>query len=615
MRGSNLEKEILQLIQGLNKPSSEEEADGHNDHASDNWVMVKDNLIHTFVGKFAPGPIIHAEAPVRLIVNGIKIEGDYTVKQDDQIEWEIVREPEYKVLISDDAMTASLQLSTLNQYEWRLQDKEKASIARITAAEDTGKVISSLQLVNILESLQEMGIKNINVSAIERELLDPTFCPVIVSQGVPPIPSVDARIDLFFKENIESSFEEINGAIDFRNHLKIPTASKGDVVARKVLPVYGKNGFDVYGNTVEPNRPIDYIMIAKSNAALSGNNEIVATKKGRPKVTGDRIKFIEVNDCYVVSGDVNLETGNIFFTGDVVVYGDVTDGMLVESLGNVYVAGSVFRATVTATGSISVKGNVIGANLYSGQYGVLFNRLYNFSLSLHEQLQQLRNALKQLVGKLEERGLPFTFQQALRMLLESKFKEIPSLVKEILVCIANIQNIQSGMMSELKEKLLGLQDPMTVWDSSFYTYISSLQYLLVETFEHIKRSEETTVLCEFDQCHKSKILSNGDIVVYREGVLQSTLYSKQNIVFKDPDAICRGSTLEAGLSVSAAVVGGETGGEVTVKAGRRLLVHRMYGGKVVIDNRYIHQLSEPLYDVALYVSDNRLVIESIHKAD
>ena len=37
--------------------------------------------------------------------------------------------------------------------------------------------------------------------------------------------------------------------------------------------------------------------------------------------------------------------------------------------------GNVYKATLTATGGIKIKGNIIGSQLYSGYFAVIFNRL------------------------------------------------------------------------------------------------------------------------------------------------------------------------------------------------------------------------------------------------
>jgi uncharacterized protein (DUF342 family) len=182
-------------------------------------------------------------------------------------------------------------------------------------------------------------------------------------------------------------------------------------------------------------------------------------------VTGNQIKYFEINTAYIVPGNVDLQTGNIVFAGDVIVYGDVMDNLIIKSLGNIYVGGSVFNSTLTASGSIAVKGNVLGSNLYSG----------NFGMDQESQVQI---------------------------------------------------NINQGQNSTLK--------------------------------------------------------SNGDILIRKEGVIHCDLYSAGNIVFSLDNSVCRGSRLEAGDTISAMYVGGITGVRTSLKAAKKIIVKKMFEGRVIV---------------------------------
>jgi uncharacterized protein (DUF342 family) len=103
---------------------------------------------------------------------------------------------------------------------------------------------------------------------------------------------------------------------------------------------------------------------------ISAKGEIIALASGRPKILGQDVRYIDISKEFVVNGDVDMRTGNITFSGDVIIYGDVLDHMIIESLGNVYITGNVYNSTITATGSIIIKGNVTNSHLYSGYFGL-----------------------------------------------------------------------------------------------------------------------------------------------------------------------------------------------------------------------------------------------------
>ena len=68
---------------------------------------------------------------------------------------------------------------------------------------------------------------------------------------------------------------------------------------------------------------------------------------GKIDIENDKIR---IQPIYEVSGDANLTTGSIDFTGDIVIHGSVESGV-----------------TIKATGSITIDGNVEACNLEAGK--------------------------------------------------------------------------------------------------------------------------------------------------------------------------------------------------------------------------------------------------------
>jgi hypothetical protein len=68
---------------------------------------------------------------------------------------------------------------------------------------------------------------------------------------------------------------------------------------------------------------------------------------------------MEVDEVYKIK-EVNVATGNIIFTGSVIIDGDVTEGMKVVASGDITVGGFVESATLEAGGDITISGGIIG---------------------------------------------------------------------------------------------------------------------------------------------------------------------------------------------------------------------------------------------------------------
>ncbi|NHN35600.1 hypothetical protein [Paenibacillus agricola] len=106
-------------------------------------------------------------------------------------------------------------------------------------------------------------------------------------------------------------------------------------------------------------------------------------------------------------------------------------------------------------------------------------------------------------------------------------------------------------------------------------------------------SQESKVQININQGQKSILKSNGDILIRKEGVIQCDLYSAGNIIFYLDNSVCRGSKLEAGDTISAMYVGGMTGVRTSLKAAKKVMVKKMFEGRVIID-RYSTDIFEPV---------------------
>ena len=85
----------------------------------------------------------------------------------------------------------------------------------------------------------------------------------------------------------------------------------------------------------------------------------------------------------------------------------------------------MYRSTIPATGSIVIKGNIISSKLFSGYFGVIFNRLYIHTKKMAELLQGLLEASQLLLQLVEAKGKSSPVHQIVLMLIETKFNDIP----------------------------------------------------------------------------------------------------------------------------------------------------------------------------------------------
>lgn len=530
-----------------------------------------------------PLPVIRPMAPVRLFVNDRESIGETTVSAKDRITWSISEEPLFVIRVAEDKMAVYLRVIAKERYAWRLEEEAPASVLELRAMADRSTVLETLHYAQIIEQLERIGVAvKLDVPAIVKEVEQPSGREIVVAEGKQPVHGSDARLDLYFPEQVAHEFYEVDGTVDFRNHYRIPSVRKGQLIAKKVPMVRGEPGYDVFGENIFPKPPKDLIVVAKQNVLMKENGEIYALADGRPRLTGTRIKTLDISTAHIEYGDVDIGTGHIVFSGDVIIYGNVTDNMIVESLGNVYVYGSVYHATITATGSIYVRGNVIGSKLYSGYFGVLFNRLYQSASRLSDQISQLIAASGTLSAALEKQGRTVRQGQLVLLLIENKFRQIPVEIREMLSTLSHISHMQHEAFRNIKDKAGAFLHPHQLLDIASMDYLRGFQAILGEICRELEQMQEGKAKTVISQCQTSELKSNGDIVIMRDGVILSDLYASGDIVFDRNGAVCRGSTLEAKQSIHAKIVGSQTGTPTCLKAGERVTVHKMMMGRVCV---------------------------------
>jgi hypothetical protein len=224
---------------------------------------------------------------------------------------------------------------------------------------------------------------------------------------------------------------------------------------------------------------------------------------------------------------------------------------------------------------------------------VIFNRLYQNCRLLLEQMEALFTAANTLANLTKSKKQNVNIGSILLILLEQKFKEIPQIIRDLLSVISNVQHINKKELDGLRIKLLWFLTPTNLYGLNSMDRVIELRNDVQVTFDSIARMQETNVQIDINQCHLSTLKSNGDILIRREGVLQSDLLASGNIVFYDDQSVCRGSRLDAGMTISAMIVGGQTSVDTFLKAGRRIVVKKMLSGKICVGKR-VKEIFSPI---------------------
>lgn len=230
--------------------------------------------------------------------------------------------------------------------------------ARFYAPSTKGETMDDSE---ILRDLQAFGVKIGIQQEVLRELnLRREYCTdYLVARGEPPKNGKDGKVIYLFNinPNLRPKRNE-DGSVDYHQLNTINPVKPGQCIARLQKEIPGEAGRTVFGKNIPPRQV--------KRAALAFSNNIEVSEDGTElysSVTG-HVKLMEgkifVENTFEVARDVDNETGDVHFDGNVLIHGNVKSGFAVESKGDIVVEGVVEAAELTAGGQIIVKRGVHG---------------------------------------------------------------------------------------------------------------------------------------------------------------------------------------------------------------------------------------------------------------
>ncbi|MCP3941975.1 MAG: DUF342 domain-containing protein [Desulfobacteraceae bacterium] len=250
------------------------------------------------------------------------------------------------------------------------RDQTKASIQIIEGMYFPG----TLTLSSIVDFLHNQGIsygiiddQTIEAWILQRETKEESL---IIAKGEKPMTGQDGQISFHFENDFTNPGKiQGDGTIDFRDRGDIPYVHNGDLLAKKTPVKEGRHGMDVFGNSVLVEEPMDPLFISGNGTEIKEEElEIYAALDGQPNV--DAMGNITVNPELMIKGDVDFETGNIDFNGNIIVNGVIKEGFtikgisltareiegaIIELSGDLHISDGITEAKINSVGNVHAK--------------------------------------------------------------------------------------------------------------------------------------------------------------------------------------------------------------------------------------------------------------------
>ncbi len=201
--------------------------------------------------------------------------------------------------------------------------------------------------------LQEMLQTMINMHIYNKE--------VLVAKGLEAVPGADGYFEYKFETDLsQKPIENEDGSVDYKNIKMIELVTQGQVIAIYHPSTAGTNGYNLqaqfqiakHGAELPPLRGTGFVR-------LEDGVTYQASISGKITETNNRVNIFPVHELF---GDVDLSSGNIEFNGDVIIHGNVLDGMSVKATGTITVDKIVESAFIEGRKGVILRGGVLGRN-------------------------------------------------------------------------------------------------------------------------------------------------------------------------------------------------------------------------------------------------------------
>lgn len=547
----------------------------------------------------------------KIYINDILITEDSDIFADNNIKIEfpsVKGERKIKITSSNDNMKAYISVQCTPEVTYIPDDCEECNVLTITPKKIDEKYTMVYKFEDIIEELHKNKIKcGIIEDNIKKNVGEHEINSLLVAEGIEAIDGEDDYIDFKFNidEDIKSFKEDDSGRIDFKSIGSIESVKKGQIVAVKISGKEGKNGSDIYGNEKKCKTSKRLKLKVGQGCKLQDDNTVVAAIDGRPFLKNNTFYIYQV---YNVDGDVDINTGNINFIGDICISGDVKEGMKVKAGNSVEIAKSVERADISAKGNITIKENVISSRVIGGGEDIsTHNRIQDYN-KLALNLKTLIDTIEE-VKKFNLLGYDSSDGQIIKVLIENKFKEIPkccaNIIKDFVLCLEK-EDEDEEIVSFIKSKLRGL-GPLEIKSyGEIYDFMTSLE----QRVDALKLKLAIPVDVKLYYCQESNVISSGNIVISGKGSYVSDIYAQDSICFIDSKSVLRGGTVKAGKEIRCSTVGSQSGvtTKLVVSEKGHIFADIVYENTLFVVGTREYKIDEACKSVHVYLDESSDIV-------
>lgn len=250
---------------------------------------------------------------------------------DDKIFKEIWQD-KVEIVISDDKTEAYLMLK---------EDLKDVSVEEV------------IELLNYKKIIYGIDAARIAVMINSSEL----FTPVLVAKGSKPEEGNDGYYNFYFNtEPVKKPIILEDGTVDYNTLGSMIVCKENELLVEYHPAKEGSDGMSVLGSVI-PAKRVKELTALRGKGFKSVDNQYYASFDGKIEYENSKLKITQV---YIIDGDLDSNSSDITFHGDVLVTGNVSSGKKIDAVGNITVNGSVEVATLIAGKNIILRNGMQG---------------------------------------------------------------------------------------------------------------------------------------------------------------------------------------------------------------------------------------------------------------
>lgn len=184
---------------------------------------------------------------------------------------------------------------------------------------------------------------------------------VLVAKGAEAQDGKDGYYEYLFDTQLSQKPIELeDGTVDYKNIKMIELVEEGQTIAIYHPATAGTNGYnlDAKFRMAKPGKELPALK-GTGFERLEDGVTYRAVVGGKITELNNRVNIFKVHELF---GDVDITTGNIEFNGDVIIHGNVMEGMSIQATGTVTVDKVVESAYIEGKKGVILRGGVIGKN-------------------------------------------------------------------------------------------------------------------------------------------------------------------------------------------------------------------------------------------------------------